>query len=243
MMDDRKSENKSGSELESLVEAMKTQHNKPPETPRDKMWERIDAARAESRGNDGAQIVRPDFQAGQWFQSARFRQAAVAVAAVLVLGIAIGRNIPRNGDLPSPVAVIQTMDQTTGSVVASVKTTSPSTGNLLYEKAATDLFDRADALLTDFKVTPCTDQDLNTIPHWADGMLLQTRLLMGTPVAVDPEMNDLLLDLELVLAQIVGLNQDNCARDVAWIRDAMAEKSTIDRLRQLKPNKLTRDAI
>jgi len=44
-------------------------------------------------------------------------------------------------------------------------------------------------------------------------------------------MKNLLDELELVLAQIVGLSRDNCARDMAWIRQGLQERSTIDRLR------------
>jgi hypothetical protein len=73
------------------------------------------------------------------------------------------------------------------------------------------------------------------MPSWAGGMLLQTRLLMETPVGRDPETRALLMDLELVLAQIAGISQNNCARDVAWIRDAMTEQATIDRLRLARP--------
>jgi hypothetical protein len=34
-----------------------------------------------------------------------------------------------------------------------------------------------------------------------------------------------------VLAQIVGLSQKDCARDMAWIRKGLQERATIDRLR------------
>ena len=71
------------------------------------------------------------------------------------------------------------------------------------------------------------------MPEWAGGMLVQTRLLMGTPVADDPAVLELLEDLELVLAQIVGISRDNCARDMAWIRSGLENRSTIDRLRRM----------
>ena len=44
------------------------------------------------------------------------------------------------------------------------------------------------------------------MPEWAGGLLLQTRLLLDSPVADDPEMQELLEELELVLAQIVSLS-------------------------------------
>ena len=64
----------------------------------------------------------------------------------------------------------------------------------------------------------CGKDDLSEVPDWAGGMLVQTRLLMDTPAADDLEMKNLLEELELVLAQIVGLSKDNCAGDMAWIR-------------------------
>ena len=97
--------------------------------------------------------------------------------------------------------------------------------------AARDLFGRADFLLTDFKVRSCGTADLTEVPDWAGGMLVQTRLLMGTPAADDLEMKNLLEDLEMVLAQIVGLSRENCAGDMAWIRQGLLERATIDRLR------------
>jgi len=100
-----------------------------------------------------------------------------------------------------------------------------------YRLAARDLFSRADFLLTDFKVRSCGKDDLSEVPAWAGGMLVQTRLLMDTDVAEDVEMKILLDELELVLAQIVGLSRDNCARDMAWIRRGLQERDTIDRLR------------
>ena len=206
-------------ELERLVETMRAQHNPPPETPRDRMWERIEAARR--RGATPARPAR--------FTRARVWTTAAALAAVLVLGVAIGRwsSSPPSGAVQETVAQLADPDTAGGE--------GPDTTNLLYIKAAGDLFDRADVLLTGFKVTPCAEQDLQAVPDWAGGMLLQTRLLLNTPVAEDQALRDLLLDLELVLAQIAGLNRNNCARDAAWIRDALDQQATIDRLRLLRP--------
>jgi hypothetical protein len=226
MMDDR--------EFDELVKTMQNRHNPPPETPRDRMWERIDAARADRRARRRG-ILRPGFRTRPPFSSRRLWLQFGAAAAVLVLGIAIGRMTLPGGSprepLPGGVARSGSADP------ARPETVRPAdTRNLLYSKAAADLFGRADALLTDFQVSGCSQQDLAQVPDWAGGMLVQTRLLLGTPVGHGPEMRELLLDLELVLAQIVGLSKDNCARDAAWIRDALTQKSTIDRMRLLQPD-------
>ena len=173
----------------------------PPRCPRDRMWARIDAERADRR-----KVVTADFSPRR-SPAFRILKLTAAVAAVLVLGILIGRMTQETGTPPiidsAPVAV--------------VKEPTPETGNLrrdVYAMAARDLFGRADFLLTDFKVRSCGKDDLSEVPDWAGGMLVQTRLLMDTPAADDLEMKNLLEELELVLAQIVGLSKDNCA--VTW---------------------------
>ena len=179
---------------------------------------RIDAARAERRG-----VLQPDFTAKRR-PAFRIMRLAAGIAAILVLGVFIGRMTltatgPTPGADPAPVAVLDE------------KTVDPGLRRDIYNLAARDLFGRADYLLTDFKVRSCGQDDMSKVPDWAGGMLIQTRLLMDTSVAEDPEMSNLLEELELVLAQIVGLSRNNCARDMAWIRQGLQERSTIDRLR------------
>lgn len=200
------------------INKMARTHNPPPEVPRDRMWEKIDAARAERRG-----VLQPDFTAKRR-PVFRIMRLAAGIAAILVLGVFIGRVTqtatgPTPGANPAPVAVLDE------------KTVDPGLRKDIYNLAARDLFSRADYLLTDFKVRSCGKNDMSEVPDWAGGMLIQTRLLMDTSVAEDPEMSNLLEELELVLAQIVGLSRNNCARDMAWIRQGLQERSTIDRLR------------
>ena len=201
---------------------MARKHNAPPEVPRDRMWARIDAARAE-RQSERRGVLQPDFKARR---SPTFRivRLAAAVAAVLVVGIFIGRMTQETDTLP----VIETVPV---AVIEDQPTADPTLRRDVYAMAARDLFGRADYLLTDFKVRSCGRNDLTEVPDWAGGMLVQTRLLMGTPAAEDIEMNNLLEELELVLAQIVGLSKDNCADDMAWIRKGLQDRATIDRLR------------
>jgi hypothetical protein len=196
------------------LEKMARTHNPPPEVPRDRMWEKIDAARSDRRG-----VVQPDFTPRR-SPAFRILRMAAGVAAILVLGVFIGRMSEQQpAPVPVPVAVHE------------VQTTDSEIKKDIYRLAARDLFSRADFLLTDFKVRSCGKDDLSEVPAWAGGMLVQTRLLMDTDVAEDVEMKILLDELELVLAQIVGLSRDNCASDMAWIRQGLQERDTIDRLR------------
>ncbi len=152
-------------------EEMARTHNPPPEVPRDRMWARIDTARSDRRG-----VLQPDFtpRHGPAF---RIMRLAAGIAAVLVVGIFIGRTTQEAEIIPSiepaPVAIHQ--DQAI----------DPKIRRDVYALAARDLFGRADYLLTDFKVRSCGKGDLSEVPNWAGGMLVQTRLLMGTSVAED----------------------------------------------------------
>jgi hypothetical protein len=200
------------------ISKMARTHNTPPEVSRDRMWEKIDAARSDGRG-----VLQPDFTPRR-SPAFRIMRLAAGVAAILVLGVLIGRMTQQQpGPIPGPDS----------RPVAAVAYEPPDPGvrRDIYDLAARDLFSRADFLLTDFKVRSCGTDDMTEVPVWAGGMLIQTRLLMDTSLAEDVEMKNLLDELELVLAQIVGLSRDNCARDMAWIRKGLQEKSTIDRLR------------
>jgi hypothetical protein len=199
------------------ISEMARDHNPPPEVPVERMWAKIDAARAERR-----KIVEPDFTPRR-SPAFRILRLGAAVAAVLTVGVFIGR-VTRQPEtvpvVPAPVVATSQEEPAPRDVRKDI-----------YALAARDLFSRADFLLTDFKVRSCGKDDLSRVPDWAGGMLVQTRLLLDTPVAEDVAMKNLLEDLELVLAQIVGLSKNDCARDMAWIRQGLKDRSTIDRLR------------
>jgi hypothetical protein len=208
-------------DFDELVEAMREKHNAPPPTPRDRMWERIEAARRARRNvvhlPDRAPRRRPVWRIG------------LSAAAVLLLGIAIGRMTLPPGAPPEVADAGSTSPATAPAAAAGRAPRDETTA--LVRHAAVDLFDRADVLLTGLKVAACGDRELAPVPAWAGGMLSQTRLLLDSPLADDPEMKNLLLDLELVLARIAGLSREDCARDVDRIRRDIADNATLDRLR------------
>jgi hypothetical protein len=69
---------------------------------------------------------------------------------------------------------------------------------------------------------------------WARDLLSNTRLLLDSPAAVDPERRRLLEDLELVLVQIVQLAPANTA-DRAMIDRALEHDHVMTRLRTAVP--------
>jgi hypothetical protein len=209
-------------DIDDIIDTARREHRAPPEAPRERLWERIDAARAPARAEN--KVVRPSV-----WSSARW---IAATAAVLVLGVALGRWSERfdlGGGGNAPMAVAQ------GDVV---------TGTAVYDRMAVTMLDRADALLTDFRTTPCSGPARSTrLSTWAGSLLSETRLLMSTPVADDPDMGRLLSELELVLAQLAGISGSRCDEDSAWIRDGLERRDTLDHLRTVASARRERIAL
>jgi len=209
-------------DTDDIIDTARREHRAPPGAPRERLWERIDAARAPQRAEK--KIVRPfSWSAARWI---------AATAAVLVVGVALGRWSERFDDgsqAGAPVAVAQ------GRVV---------TGTEVYDRLAVTMLDRADALLTDFRTTSCSGVESSTrLSTWAGSLLTETRLLMSTPVADDPDMGRLLSELELVLAQLSGLSGVRCDEDSAWIRDGLERRDTLDHLRTVASARRERIAL
>lgn len=223
-------------EFEQLVGRMRDE-TAPPATPRERMWEKIAAARAEERPVETPQTAvasRPVREARPWW-----RLAAAAVA-ILVLGVAAGRMLPREGAFgPAPVAE-NPVEEPAGQPAPQIAQAAPAPNgrtddDLLYQAAAVRLFGQADALLTGFKTASCDPTEMEPVPGWANDMLTQTRLLLGAGRAAgaeqDSPLRQLLLDLELTLVQISGLTAEDCRQETEWIRAGMEKRSTVERVR------------
>lgn len=137
----------------------------------------------------------------------------VGIAAVLALGIGIGRTLPH---APAGVAT-----------VAAAPQTDP------YHVAAVEHLSRSRALLTSFQHSSADAQTQALVTHWADDLLSNTRLLLDSPAAEDPRLRRLLQDLELVLVQIAQLRSDRAEVDLA--RDAIDESGVLTRMRAVVP--------
>ncbi len=187
-------------EFEQMMQKAQEVHNSPPEVPSDRMWNHIQMK---------SQVGRAPARRRIW-------QPAMAMAAVLVIGISIGRwFLPQS----EPVMV-------------AVQETAPATyDEEIYQHTALALFDKADVLLTDFRMKGCAPEQMDATSQWAGQLLTQTRVLQGSPVARNNELADLLTDLELVLAQIITINPEQCNLDVAWIRSGLTQRATLDRIR------------
>lgn len=174
-----------------------------PEAPRERMWAQIQASRIAR--------PRPD-------RRRRWAGAGAALAAVLVLGIAVGRWTGPDAEPTVAVADTGAARRADG-----------------YRQAARLHFDRAEMQLAGFQAQP----NLGDAPAaartvtaaWADDLLTQTRLLLDSPAADDPDAGRLLRELELVLAEIAALPDSGSAAQAARIADGLYDRATVQRLR------------
>lgn len=189
--------------FEQELKRMAQDYHRPPETPRDEMWARITAERARRR--DATKVV-PLRRWMTW--------SVAAAAAVLVLGIAIGRYTMRTDQPPT------------------IATRSDS---IAYRLAAAPYFTRTEALLTSFRAESRNGKVDADFAVQAQDLLVTTRLMLNSPAARDPRLASLLQDLETMLVQIAQLPAGNDRNDVDLINQGLDQRSVMLRLRTIGP--------
>jgi hypothetical protein len=190
-----------GDEESDFVDALRESYNPPPETPREEMWAALEAA---LEGRTGVAADRPgrvvSLEARRLGRDLGFHRAAgwaVAAAALLVLGIGIGRVSMRAPTRPA----------------AAAEAPDPTAMRL----AAVEHLGQTESLLTLVRADARTGRLDPQVGPWARSLLAQTRLLLDAPEETDPAMRRMLEDLELVLVQIVGVT-DTGTHDAARTR-------------------------
>jgi hypothetical protein len=94
----------------------------------------------------------------------------------------------------------------------------------------------AEALLTSFRTRNSADHQMDAqLAKWARDLLTNTRLLLDSPVANDPQRRPLLEDLELVLVQIVQLSPGSTQQDHELIEKTLQQEHVLTRLRTAIP--------
>ena len=187
-----------------LKGAAKSYHTPLP-TPREEMWKRIEDARR----NKHVIELRP------WMRW------AVAAAAVLILGIGIGRWTAHQ-----PVAM-----------VAAADSTAPAQSDLAYQVAATQYLSHTEAFLTSFRTDIGSHGAANSarFAGQARDLLSTTRLMLDSPAAKDQRLRSLLEDLELVLVQISQLDPSHDGHDTDLITQGMNQSNVLPKLRSAIP--------
>lgn len=185
-------------------------YNPPPAAPRAEMWERIQAARR----NPAVPLAA---RAPRW-------RMPLALAAILLLGIAIGRIT--GGITPAPPAATPGAAPTLTAAPGSAP--RPSVASRL---ATQDHLNQAETFLTEFG-TRSNGADFTTE---ARDLLGTTRLLLDSKRVRDAATRQLLEDLELVLVQIATLDPKDQNEDLRYISEGLAQSHLRTRLRNAIP--------
>jgi hypothetical protein len=102
-----------------------------------------------------------------------------------------------------------------------------------YDVATMQHLSRAEALLTSFRADEGTS-GAASMDRWARDLLADTRLFIDSPAGNDARSRQLLLDLELVLAQIVQLPAESSA-DRGLVQRSIERGAVLSRLRSTIP--------
>ncbi len=198
-------------------------YNAPPETPRDLMWERIVAERA---GRKDAERPEPGPEVLP-FRSPRrstFRPFGLAagIAALLALGIGLGRITAPTQNAPAPITV--------------ATEAAPRRSEVAYQLAATEHLSQSESFLTLFRASVRRGGNEQLASTTARQLLATNRLLLDSPAATDNRTRLLLQDLELVLAQIAQLSGRPSSPDLDLITSGLDDSGVMSRLRTAVPS-------
>jgi hypothetical protein len=198
---------------ESLRAAARAYHT-PPETPREAMWRAIEAERRVDRARRPA--------------ARRWVPWAMAAAAVLALGVGIGR-LSAPGARPGPAA----------SAPIAGTAPGPRVNETAYHLATVEHLGQSEAFLTLFRASVRTGAQERLASTTARQLLATNRLLLDSPAGQDRRTRVLLEDLELVLAEIAQLSPRASAGDRELIREGMERGGVLSRLRTVVPAGMT----
>jgi hypothetical protein len=194
-------------QFEELMRDAALSFRKPPEPDLDAMWLEVDGRR---EMGDGKTIM-PNSH-----RPTPISHRAALIAATLIIGITIGRMSASHGNAPEAAPVTTVASNETGPYDVETSRYLGQTAALLI------------ALPSEVKAGRAGEQFVGR----AGELLTRTRLLLDSPAANDPQMHDLLEDLELVLAQVVRLQNDTTSRtELKIISRALEQRDVIPRLR------------
>jgi hypothetical protein len=206
----------SDDQFEDFLRRAARDYRHPPETPREEMWARIAARRAQRQA---AQAARPS-------AGVLWARWGLAAAAVLAVGIGIGLTIGHRTGAPEITP--------TRRPLAVVPGTSSPQLPAAFAIAAYDHLRRVETFLEVFQAEART----RVPPEAADvarGLLENTRLLIDSPVGREQRFAVLLDDVEVVLAQIASYGGSRDTSDLQLIEQGIEQRGLLAKLRAAAP--------
>jgi hypothetical protein len=222
MMDDRPDR------FEDFVREQAQEYNAPPPTPRAELWDRISAARKQAApvakaGADDplAFRPRPESTFRRWRPALYYGMAA---AAILAVGVAIGRVSSPPGTTPRPT-------QAAVTAAPDDSAAQQQRGALATRLVTVEHLTEVDAFLTEFRGRRASGE----FTGQARDLLGTTRLLLDSKRVSDARVKVLLQDLEGVLAQIATFDSTDRRNELELINDGIAQAHLRTRLKSEIP--------
>lgn len=234
-------------------------YNRPGDTPRERMWTEVRAARAR-RASTPAQPTR---RRPIWL-------LPLAAAAILVIGVLVGRGYDSwrqdqqthiaTGPAPVPVQPVPSIEPTTpidsvrpsprperrapDNIAPNASRPQPFYDNsttMAYRLAVVEHLAGTEAMLTSFRGAARRGEVDAQITAWAKNLLTTTRLLQASAAQEDPTMKRLLDDLELVLVQIAQYTSTGAhhAEELELIEHSIERRGVIGKLHTTIPARLS----
>lgn len=201
-------------------------YNRPGPVPRDEMWTVI-AGALEPQGTRQPDPAPMGPGEVRRFPRRGWIRPAMAAAAILVVGIGLGR-LSGPGPLVDSGGVSNGPGASGGDAVRVPE----------FPTLAADYLLDAEAFLTLLRADAREGQLEGDMGAWARSLLLQTRLLMETGQAPDPAVRRLLEDLELILVEVARIpvnDRRRASEELKWIDEGMASQDVLPRLRAVAP--------
>ena len=196
--------------LDNIINTAADTYNVPPVNPPfDAMWTAIES--------EAFPRVIPSASEGSAGRRSLVNNPWLRMAAVLVLGVAIGRYTMQRGETPAPLSV------------PTVAVKAPDL-EASYQLSAERYLGQAVTLVAGLPRQLQEGRIDSAYVSRASESLTQLRLLMDSPAASNPRLRALFEDLELVLVQVVLMPRDGSANEAKLIRQAMQERDVMPRL-------------
>jgi len=206
--------------MDELLADAARDYNAPADVPRDEIWSRIQAERTARRGGRSTTRV--------WL----WPSVGVAAAALLAVGVTVGRRMERSASIPTPRAVAnaRSVSDSTGQIISKLRQETTATDRRVRELASAGTpggtarssdasaadestalsyhlvvlkhLAGSEAMITAFRSAARHGEIDAQIADWSKELLSTTRMLEASVATDDPTMKRLLEDLDLVLAQI-----------------------------------------
>lgn len=195
----------------SLRDAAEAYH-RPPEPPREQMWERVQRGREAERRRGGRHL-----RAGRWAGLPLW----AGLAAALALAFGLGR--------------LSSRPETRWTVDPSIAAVSPARRSVAIRVAAAEHLEQAESFLTLFRASVRSGGPDRLAAPTARQLLATNRLLLDSPASSDPKLRLLLEDLELVLAGIAQLSPGRQSQDLDLVTTDLERSGVMLRLRAAVP--------